>query len=385
MANLIDLQQLTEANVKYNPQIYQIVFMGLADFALAMRINVLQTKKDDAIKILRRRGNIMRPYKTDAARTIDLKNNRDFLKVDEFMLNLKRGYINLYDDISLYQDSESQAKVLVNSGKNVSGTQLADIPMKAIILMNAAKTIQEDIICSMAFGQRNEDGTSPLDCFDGFNTIITDRITAGDISIGKGNLVNSGSLAFALTGTTAYDNLLAWLRNAGPKMRLGYAVLRITNEVKNAVLQAYKNKVNNFSDPGWDTVAQRLKEDANFQNLEIVTHAAWGTGQRIILSGEYTDPTMRDLFDFGINYEPAESIFQVRAPFENPNLIQYFAQPRMGCRIKGFLPSVFMVNEGTNQAVSLSGDYTSDELNTAVNPNDSAAYSEPSAPVAPEE
>ncbi len=364
--NLVDLSSLRQAAIRYNPELYTTMVISLQDVSEALRINVIQTNEDDEIKTLVRRGHLLRPYDHQ----FDIKNNRELLKIKTYMLKLKRGYINLYDDITLYEDKKSQKKVLFNRGIHID-PQMNNIPLESIILTNATRTLMEDIVFAMFFAKRNETGTTPLDCFDGFNTIIDNAIVDGEISANLGNYVPSGSLAYSDTGTNAYDNLLKWLRKASPKMRAGRCVLRITNDVMSAVLQAYKVKVNNFSDPDWATVTQRLQEDGHFRSLEICTHVAMGYGDRIFLTGEYEDPQMRDLFDFGIDYTPDVNIFQVRAPFENPNYIQYYSQPKMGTRIKGFSPHVFMMNEGVNTPMDLSGDYKSNEIWSMVNPDQS--------------
>lgn len=364
MPNLINVTSLSQASVKYNPELLQVAHMRLVDFAKEMKINVIIMHKDDVVSIIDRRGNIMRPYGTSK----NLLANKEFLKATEQKLELKRGYINLSDDISAYSDNTASNKVLANGGFELD-PKTGDIPKEALILTNVVKTLTEDIIYAIPFAKRDETDLSPLGVFDGFNQKIDDAITAGHISLAKGNLVNLGNAygpadqGYSATNN-AYLDIVTWLSAASPKIKRGYCVLRMTNSLKSKILACYKDKVKSFKDSTWEDVTAMIKSDTNIPQLEICVSQAWGIGDRITLTGEYEDPTMRDLFDFGINIDPEDSgIFKIRDIDENPNIIQYYAQPKMGCRIKGFNKNVFMVNEKSNTPdTTLSGDYTSAEI-----------------------
>ena len=76
-----------------------------------------------------------------------------------------------------------------------------------------------------------------------------------------------------------------------------------------------------------------------------------GTGQRIIL-------TAPGNFDFGMDTLGDETFVQVRNPYEDPNLVQFWIQGKYGTRIRSIHEKVFQVNEGTPVGLQLSGDYS---------------------------
>jgi hypothetical protein len=50
---------------------------------------------------------------------------------------------------------------------------------------------------------------------------------------------------------------------------------------------------------------------------------------------------------------------QVRNPYKDPNWVQYWSQFEVGCRVRSIHAKEFMVNDLTNTAIELAGDYRS--------------------------
>ncbi len=354
----INVEALQRAAVNYQNELARIPIMKLMDAASALKINVISLKENDKVGVLERRGNIMRPYILGT----ELVRIRELARVKEYPLNLAMAYSNLVEDITTYQ-FEKAKKVLSNAGEPVD-LKANKHPLEAQVVFAMVSTFGEDTINAMFFAERNEADQSPLGSFDGFFAYLDALTAAGEVSVAKGNLVNSGEISAPVDAndTLAFTRVLAWLRAASPKLRSGRAIWRLSQTAINNITAAYANKVKNFKDPTWEETFAKLKDLCQWQRLEYATHYALGSGGRMTINGEYENARSgRDLFDFGINTDAAAQFCQVRAPFENPNLAQFFIQAAYGTRIKGVNPNVFLTNEQTNTAISLSGDYTTEE------------------------
>jgi hypothetical protein len=53
-----------------------------------------------------------------------------------------------------------------------------------------------------------------------------------------------------------------------------------------------------------------------------------------------------------------EAFVQVRNPYEDPNLVQFWIQGKYGTRIRELHEKAFQINEGSPVANTLSGDYS---------------------------
>jgi hypothetical protein len=118
------------------------------------------------------------------------------------------------------------------------------------------------------------------------------------------------------------------------------------------VKDALENKKTSYKDVTFANVLTQLKEDCALPNLQIVSHYALGTGTRLML----TEPGNLDL---GMNSFSDVGFVQVRDPFEDANLVQFWMQFEIGMRIKKLHKRGFMVSNGTVTSNPLSGDYSS--------------------------
>jgi hypothetical protein len=116
------------------------------------------------------------------------------------------------------------------------------------------------------------------------------------------------------------------------------------------VKDALENKKTSYKDVSFANVQSQLQEDCMLPKLQIVSHYALGIGDRLIL----TEPGNLDL---GMNTFSDAGFVQVRAPYEDPNEVQFWMQWEIGMRIKNINKRGFMVSDGSVLSNPLSGDY----------------------------
>lgn len=104
---------------------------------------------------------------------------------------------------SVYQTIYGSA---VTKGEGLSKTEIT----RKIVMFLASK-IGASIDAHLFNAVRNANGTKTVDLFDGFDTITSQEITAGAISLANGNLFEFGE---TIDSTNAYDAILTFCRAA---------------------------------------------------------------------------------------------------------------------------------------------------------------------------
>ena len=343
---IVNVDSLNRAAVKYNPIIQTLPFIMLEAVLSALDVNQLEVAAKDILMQLQRKSGIARPYTANAT----LAFATEVGKITERPLEVKTSYAALKEHIQSYKDS----KLVLNTPEAQKvDNQLKHHPLEVLIIQNKIKTISEDIVDYLFFGERDEvTGNSPADMFDGFNPLITAEITSGAIAAGKGNLVATGALVAPVneTDTIAWDRLVAFIRAAHPMLRKN-CVLYITDGALFAAIDALGNKIHFKGVMEFD-VFQKYLEGTTKSKLKIISEPALGTGSRLMLTAPRS-------LDFGMNTKGDTSFCQVRAPYEDPNICQFWTQWDAGCRVRSIHEKEFQVNDQTNAALPLSGDYVS--------------------------
>lgn len=213
-------------------------------------------------------------------------------------------------------------------------------------------TFGEDIIDALFPAARDTAVQTPQGAFDGYDTKIDALIASGAIAAGKGNLKPTGTIAVANAvgppATVAADEaLLKFWRDAHPLLRQADSLLLVPYGIGDMYDDAYFNKT--LHKPIVDEYNRAVLHGTGGK-CKIVRSTAMGTGQRIML-------IVPGLLHFGMNTLGDEAFVQVRNPYEDPNLVQFWIQGDYGTRIASVHEKVFQVNEGTPVANALSGDY----------------------------
>lgn len=345
MPPTVNIEDLNRMAVKYNPLIQTLPFLMLEESLTALDINQLEISAKDVLLQFQRKSGISRPYNPDAV----LGLVGEVGKIKERTLEVKTCFAAIKEHSGSYKDS----KLVLNTVEDQKVSNVTKKhPLEVIIIQNKIKTIAEDIIDYIMFGERDEEGTTPADMFDGIDTKISAEILAGDIAEGKGNLKNTGAIIAPVDSddTDAWDILVAFIRSAHPMLRKN-SVLYITNETLFNAMDALGNKLKYTGPMEFEKFQSRL-EGSTKSKLKIVSEPALGTGCRLKL----TAPRM---FDFGMSTKGDNAFCQVRSPYEDPNIWQFWTQWDAGTRIRSIHEKEFLVNDQTNTALPLSGDYVS--------------------------
>jgi len=340
----INVASLQRAAEKYNPVLQTLPFMMLQQTLSALQINQMEVAAKDILMQFQRKSGIAKPYSADAA----IGYNTELGKITERALEVKTSYAALKEHIAAYKDG----KLILNAVEDQKiDNQMKKHPLEVQYIGAKIKTIGEDIVDYLFHGSYSASGTTPADMFDGYNTLIADEVIAGAIAAGKGNLKTTGVLSTPVDGDTdAWDALVAFIRSAHPLLRKN-AVLYITDGALFACIDALGNKIQYKGVMEFDAFLSHLQGTTK-SKLQIISDPALGTGSRLMLT------TPRNL-DFGMNTKSDVDFVQVRNPFEDPNIVQFWSQWDAGCRIRSIHEKEFQVNEQTATALPLSGDYVS--------------------------
>lgn len=348
MANIVTVTGLQKAAEKYDPLLRQLAVYSLTEAIQALKLNVQKVDMKDVIHLERRKSGGTMPYVPGA----EITYKDDLLAYEHSDLVVYETVFKAKDNITNYKEADVQFL-----GGKPFDNKTKQHPLEYKILQTMVKTHAEDVMFALFHAERNTSGTNALSCFYGYNSQIDSLITAGKLTAARGNFAPTGAFDAPVdsSDTAAYENLVDFIGGAHNMLRSnigGAPQLYITENVLVNVRAAYRNKVKAFQMPTMDQVKEQIRQDALCPGLEFVTHVALGTGHRVML-------IKPGLLDLGWNTQEAANFVQVRAPFEDPNIAQFWLQASYGTRLRDWHEKLFRVNDQTNTCLDLAGDYTS--------------------------
>jgi hypothetical protein len=341
MPPTVDIQTLTETAIRRQMDLKMLPYAVLREILGIHGINMMPgIQNKDVITSFYRKAGILKPYSTSKEIS-----QADVGKAEEATLEVFKSYASVKDNIQNYKTILIGPDVLL--GKN----QTKRHPWEMVMLSSIVRTFGEDIIDALFPASRDVEEQSPLGAFNGFDTIIDAKIALDLITIALGNLVNTGTISAPEDGsdTDAADILLAFWRAAHPQLKQTNTLLSVPFGIAEAYDDAYFNKYK--TKPVVDEYERPILHGTGGK-CKIVRSTAMGTGQRIML-------TVPGNLDFGMDTLSDADFVQVRNPYEDPNLVQFWIQGDYGTRIRETHRKVFQINEGTPEANALSGDYVS--------------------------
>lgn len=338
----INVSGLQKAAQVYDKDLKTMPYALLIPELAVLRVKLLNVPNKHTIVEKLRKGGIAKPYDQDNIGYSSLG------KMQERSLQTETSYAAIKDHIKNYKSVD----VLFDPAKPADN-QTKKHPLEVEIIKTQIITVGEDILDALFPAARNTADQSPLGMFNGIDTIIDNAIASGEISTAEGNKVASGAFSAPASDsdTIAWDRLVAWLRKASNKFAINQAtVLRLPIAVYSACSDALANKLR-YKDVEFADFVRHLQDKANLPKLIVVKHYALGSGSRITLQVDGN-------IDLGMNVLGDEQFVQVRNPWEDPNLVQFWLQFDAGLRINSLHKYKFMVNEGDPMANLLSGDYS---------------------------
>ncbi len=345
MANAVNLTNLTRNAVVYDNVLRELPYFQLMEVSKKLKINIQKVKGEHIIISKRRKADFIRPYKAG----LTLENKAELLKFDEMKLKPQRIYAELNENITSYEEKN----VLSNAGEPVDNKSKKH-PLEFLILKDLVLSVSEDVLFNMFHAQRDADTASAATSFNGFFHTLDLLMTAERISAANKNLKTTGAFALAVdnpdTSFANYTRMVNFLKSAHPLLRRGKVLLYASEGPMSFVRDDFRKMVKAFDYPSMEQVVDKLRADANIPQLEIITDECFGTGDRLTL-------TKPGNFDFGVGEETDKQYVQVRNPYTDPNIVQYWIQAAYDTRIQDVHEKVFMTNEQKNVGLNLAGDY----------------------------
>jgi hypothetical protein len=340
---VINVTSLQRANETYQKDFMLLPYAILIQTLMEMKLTMLEVDNKDIVIVKERLGGAARPYVAGST------------TYKQELSRLLERELQTYTAVSVVKDNITNYKskrVLFDPLKNKVNNQTKQHPLERDIISDIITTVGEDIIDCLFHAERDVNDQTPMGMANGFNHIIDTLVAAGEITTGKGNLVACGALTAPANATDliAFNSLRDWLRSIDEKWRNKPVVLYIPYNSLINVKDALENKKTSYKDVTFASLLTQLQEDCAIPNLQIVSHYALGTGDRLIL----TEPGNLDL---GMNTFSDVGFVQIRDPYEDANEVQYWMQFDIGMRIKKLNKRGFMVSDGTVTANPLSGDY----------------------------
>jgi len=182
----------------------------------------------------------------------------------------------------------------------------------------------------------NSGGANPMDVADGYLKIITDEITAGNISTANGNLYTTTAGAAYTENNIGTELYAQWLK-LSPETRSAGAVMYVPFHLQEMYKEWILNTYSNIS--SGDFAVNTL--DKTNGKCKLIWEDAMGTVSRVVV-------TTNDNLMYGLN-SATGSLGDVRAfePEANPLLIGLIAANHIGFQIFSIDKAVFVVNQLT--------------------------------------
>lgn len=343
---IVNTDGISQAAKTYDPILRSLPYVSLAEVGAALHLNIMEVENEDVVTSRRRQAGSTGPYKVG----MEINYKEEILKFFESSLKPELVVSKTKDNITKYTDK----KILMLGGKAVDN-KTKKHPLEQLIVESEIISHAEDVVYSLFFAERNEDVFSPMTAFDGFFTKLDILTTAGLISTANGNLANTGAFASLADQNdySQYEKLVQWIGDSHPLLRSskgGAPILKCAQTVISAARADLRKKLKTQEYPSVQRLIECLREDAFCPGLTHDFHEALGTGSKMML-------TKPNLFDVGFNTAAAAQFCQVRAIFADPNDIQFWIQAAYDTRIIDVHPKLFRVNEQSNTALDLAGDY----------------------------
>jgi hypothetical protein len=339
----VSIASLQRYSVEYDNVIRTLPHFTLEEIYQKFKMNVLEIDKTHKKVSFERSGTLLKPY----SGSVTGQNKQEIGKVKEMGLTIEKSYISIWDNITNYED----VKVLSNAGEKVDN-KTKKHPLEKQIFDALTKTVAEDVIFSMFPAERDTTNLTPLGAFDGYDTLVTQFISAGEISIAKGNLIESGEIVAPanINDVAALTAVVNWFKQLHPAFKRQKLMWIVPDAVLLPVLQALDNKHQARKVIDENDLKQYLRVHAAIPYLDIVNDPCLGTGQRMYV-------TVPGNMDFGVNTKTDRQFVQVLQSVEDPNDAHFWIQADFGCRWNHIHPKMFACNERAFVAANLSGDY----------------------------
>ena len=133
-------------------------------------------------------------------------------------------------------ESNSAATLVIGEGAATKGEGMKNADIVRKNLTEICKNLGENLNLALWAAVRNPSGTTTMDLFNGWDTITTTEISAGNISAAKGNYLK---LTEAITSENAVDVLKNAFRKANVILKRHPSYMYMAPEIREAYEDAY--------------------------------------------------------------------------------------------------------------------------------------------------
>jgi len=320
--NATDITALQQYAEKFQKGLIKI---AVTDNEVFQKLDVVAGIKDKYTMTTLRFQRLLRPYKRDWDPAVDKVN------LKPRTLRVEVGEVMLEEEPMAYRKT-----YLGHIMKK--GVDPKDHPFEKDFLEGISRQAASDFNDVTAFwGVHDSAGDAPEDVNDGFFTIIDAEVTAGNISVAKKNLIETG----AIDSTNAVAKLKAFYRAAcaiNPALRGKEIKLRISHEVMDAYNDNYQEM--NGSLP-YNTKFEKTFLEGSGRKCTLEPLTGMGTSKRIILTTDWNMLVGTDLESDQENVKVTTGI--------NPKVVGFYLAAAYGVQF-ATLNDVFFTNEAAVDA-----------------------------------
>jgi hypothetical protein len=315
--NTTDITALQQYAEKFAKGLIKI---AVTDNEVFKKLDVVAGVKDKFTMTTLRFQRLLRPY------TRDWDPATDKAKLTPRTLRVEIGEVMLEEEPMAYR--KTYLGHIMKKGVNPK-----DHPFEKDFLEGISRQAASDFNDITAFwGVRNASGSGPADVNDGFFTILDAEIAAGNITVAKKNMINTG----AIDSTNGVDKLKAFYRTAcaiNPALRNKKITLKISHDIMDAYNDHYQAM--NQSLP-YNTEFEKTFLEGSGKSCVLEPLTGMGTTKRIILTPDWN-------MSVGTDLESDQESVKITTGI-NPKVVGYYLAAAYGVQI-WTLDTVFFTNE----------------------------------------
>ena len=344
---------LSKDNVKtltniLEPDIVQSPVLENFEVFRKLGIKVIEdTEFERGQMIFRRKGGEARRYKQGES----LKSKLGYM--EESKLTVYQSWARYEENLQNFREKEPFSILGSNQSYNA--------PVSEFIIRQIGKQYAGDVLSNLFFGKESLGAEHPLGLYNGYWTLIDQAINMGKISKSQMNLVDCTPIQAGPETEDGenYDAFVEWVEGWHPALRNAERVLvYMTPQQKRLIIHSYMRKFTGLQS------ANAGSENFKFvgmENIELVTHAIIGKGDRMIA-------TVPENLRFALDKENDWNSVKLSHSEKDFNVLIFQVQSTQGAHILDTSGSVFCVSNGTvTQIEELNGDYQKNTLTITSN------------------
>jgi len=195
------------------------------------------------------------------------------------------------------------------------------------LAVEMAKSATEDLPQVLFTGVRNAAGTTTMDLFDGFDTIIKADKLAGDVTVEKKNLV----VADAITAANAGDKLKLIHKSAHVTLKNGASKMYVPVHVKEMYDEWF---LATFGAVAYNNAYEQIYLHGTNKKCELVALPGMIDADHIILT------TKKNML-VGVDQTSDQERVEINK-CDNPKAVQFFMTAFFGVQFESINPKVFL-------------------------------------------